>query len=464
MSIKLSPGWEEIYDIYPRYGTITNKERNSIIKALPKDFKGDIKKSGKTAMGGLVCQYWAEEMEPYNEIYRLANDREQAESRVWARIEQSIKLSPGWEEIYDIYPRYGTITNKERNSIIKALLKDFKGEAGANPGLSSWDELWAYGNRGQKLWDEFTPVPTRSYSVRFVGTYAGFRGESTLLWGIYDDVVKPEYRLPGTDLPIYLKGSRLVFWGHTPRLPWQTPQYYEKQKDEFAGRPLAYARLHRNEWVQKETAFVPLGLWDDCENPDLERWKPGDDTVLYVGVDASRSKDCTALVAVAWNAEENKVQLKHHRIWRPEASELLGGKRIVDLEETVEAELKWMKDQGAKIIVVPYDPYAMGTISLHLAKAGFELFEFVQIDLRVKADGLLYDLITQGYFEYYPGCDDLKRHIQNAVKVETAKGIRIKKEKARKPVDAVVALAMAAFMAAAPEYAEEDIEIEAAVF
>ncbi|GAG90446.1 unnamed protein product, partial [marine sediment metagenome] len=119
----------------------------------------------------------------------------------------------------------------------------------------------------QRLWDEMTPPPTRSVAIRWVVTYAGFKGESTLLWDIYESVVgsprvHTKHRVPGTDLPIYQKGSTLVFWSHEPRQPWQTDRYYARQKNNL--RPSAYVRLHENKWVQKESAFVPVSDWDLC--------------------------------------------------------------------------------------------------------------------------------------------------------------------------------------------------------
>jgi len=372
-------------------------------------------------------------------------------------------MRPDFAGTYDVFPRYGKITHNPRRTVIRALPKDFKGEAGANPGASTWDELWAYEKRGEKLWDKFTPVPTREYSVRFVVTYAGFHGESTLLWSIYDDAVRPENKLPGMALPVYLKGSTLVYWNHTPMMPWQTPAYYKQQKQEFAGRPLAYRRLHQNEWVQKESALVPIEFWKACENAESERWSPGDAAPLYIALDASRSRDCTALVATTYDHETARVQLKEHKIWQPQPHELLDGRKIVDFEETILPQLIWMRDQKANIVVVAYDPNEMGTLPLQIAREGFDVFEFSQMNERILADVQLVDRIMQKGFEYYPGCGDLTEHIKNAVKVETSKGFRIKKASRGKPIDATVALSMSAYLAGS-EAESEEVEVEAAVF
>lgn len=54
----------------------------------------------------------------------------------------------------------------------------------------SYDELWgSTSESSRRLWDELTPVPTRRNSIRFITTYAGWEGESTLLWDLFKQVV-----------------------------------------------------------------------------------------------------------------------------------------------------------------------------------------------------------------------------------------------------------------------------------
>ena len=62
-----------------------------------------------------------------------------------------------------------------------------------NHGFVSYDELWGYTSEAStRLWQELTPVPTRKNSIRFITTYAGFEGESKLLWDLYRQVVSPD--------------------------------------------------------------------------------------------------------------------------------------------------------------------------------------------------------------------------------------------------------------------------------
>jgi phage terminase large subunit-like protein len=436
------------------------KEAFSII--WPKVMSGEVtlvvwsepKKSGKTTIQALVGQWWAEQMERYNEILFVANDLEQAASHGFAMLIRSAEMNP--EDHYSIRHRAGDMVHKVRRTVVKAIPCDFKGEAGKNQGLSLWDELWGYTSEAsQRLWDELTPPPTRNIAIRFVVTYAGFKGESTLLWDIYESIVghpriHKEHRVPGTDLPIYQKGGTIVFWSHEPRQLWQTARYYAQQKDEL--RPTAFIRLHKNEWVQKETAFIPMELWDECVNPEAKRWSPGDLRPLVIAIDASESLDCTAMAATYLDPETGRLKLLEHGIWSPMPSDLLQGRNIVDLVETVQARVLELAEAGAEIPLIVYDPFQMSTIALNLAKKGFFVRPFSQGDPRIKADTALFLNITSKNLDVYEDSRDLREHIENAVKKEAEKGFRISKDKATKPCDGAVALSMSAFAAVDPEF------------
>jgi hypothetical protein len=74
----------------------------------------------------------------------------------------------------------------ETGASITAIASDYAGAAGANPTISTFDELWGYtSERSDRLWDEMVPPPTRKIACRLTTTYAGFSDESELLEGLY---------------------------------------------------------------------------------------------------------------------------------------------------------------------------------------------------------------------------------------------------------------------------------------
>jgi len=136
---------------------------------------------------------------------------------------------------------------------------DYAGAAGANPTISSFDELWGYtSERSYRLWDEMIPVPTRRISCRLTTTYAGFSDESELLETMYKRGLKQPQIAPD----LYAGDGLLMFWSHTPIAPWQTPEWITDMRRAL--RPNQYARMIENRFTSTEENFVPMQWWDDC--------------------------------------------------------------------------------------------------------------------------------------------------------------------------------------------------------
>lgn len=402
------------------------------------------KKSGKTTVGALVGIYIAESQEPFNEIICVANDYEQAASRIFGQMKKSLEMCPRGKKRYKVPEKLAYLTYYEKHTVIKAISSDYKGEAGANPGLTLWSELWAYETENaRRLYDELTPVPTRKNSIRFIETYAGFEGESTLLKEIYDDVVKPENLIPElAPLPCYRDGSRFVYWDHEARMPWQTPEYYASQQKECS-TPEAFRRLHKNEWIPREGKFIPIIKWDETLDPEHHSWKEGGVGVV-LGADASMSRDSTALVGCSYDPTTDRVLLQYHKIWEPQPSDMFAGRKIIDLDETIKEEILDLQRRGMNILAVYYDPYQLHSIAVSLLKKGFNMIELPQTDARIKADTNLFDVISTGRLVTYPQSRDLREHINNAIALQRPRGLRLAKEKTKKKIDGAVALSMAA--------------------
>jgi len=121
------------------------------------------------------------------------------------------------------------------------------------------------------------PVPTLPVSFRFITTYAGYYGESELLWNLYESVVKPDpqteqpsgEKVPELeDLPVYVDhaSKTVVYWDHENRMPWKTPEYLAAQKADpfFRGREGEYKRLWENRWSTGAQPFLPAEVIDRC--------------------------------------------------------------------------------------------------------------------------------------------------------------------------------------------------------
>jgi phage terminase large subunit-like protein len=261
------------------------------------------KKSAKTGFAALhtltMCLLFGGQ---YAEGYCVANDLEQAQGRVFLAIKRIVESSPELRAIARVFS--DRVEFPITGASIAALASDYAGAAGANPTISTFDELWGYtSERSRRLWDEMVPPPTRKIACRLTTTYAGFEGESTLLEELYKrGLAQPQI---GADL--HAGDGLLMFWSHVPVAPWQSVEWVEQMRRQL--RPNAFLRMIENRFVSTESIFVDPEWIDNCIDPAGSPVIGDRALPVYVGVDASVKKDSTAIVAVCFDRSANKVLL-----------------------------------------------------------------------------------------------------------------------------------------------------------
>ncbi len=396
-----------------------------------------IKKSGKTEILGNVGAWMAFEVEPGGEVICCANDEEQSVGRVFRVIKRVVEKNPV------LMSRVDNITKSEialkDGGTIKAIASEYAGAAGANPTCTLWDELWAYtSERSRRLWDELTPVPTRKNSVRAIGTYAGFLNESELLLSLYERGKRGK-RL-WTVLPCWENQNLFMLWDTKPRMRWQTKSYYQAQRGDL--RPIAYRRMHENQWVSAENAFISPEMWDAITDNDHAPPLPSKEIYLFVGCDASTKRDRSAVVSCYRKGD--KIYLGPKRYWTPSPNS------PIDLERTMEDYILELSEQY-KLISVRFDPYQMHRSSMTLQEKGVPMVETPQTVTNLTDIGSnLFDLIQHRNLVVYKD-KVLREEALNCVGKERERGVSITKEKSRHKIDQIVSLAMAALDAAKSE-------------
>lgn len=441
-----------------------------------------IKKSGKTAISGLVGRYTAEFSGNKAEVYYVANDKEQAKDRAYEAAKTSIELSPMYDGKSKGIPGQWRIIEKEAThiptgSIMRAIASDYEGAAGANPNMTLWTELWGMTTeRMKRLWDEMTPVPTRKLSRRYVETYAGFTDESELLYDLYKVAVLGGRRLTVADLeavcgvgcwpytdppPFYVNEAARTFayWDegvHARRMPWQQGEegeaYYREQETTL--RPDAFQRLHGNYWTSSTQKFLPLVWWQNCKIPAgaVPAYKPT--WPVVIAVDASISNDCTAIVGVSrWpNRPETDVVVRFADVFYPKQS--AGG--VIDYAEVKQRIIERCKQFN--VVEVSYDVYQLHQMMQELTREAVAWCkQFSQATDREVADADLYKLILNRQIHHNDEFDE--KFVDNAAAYSGAnvasgragagKGakverLRIVKSAKDKQVDPLVATSMAA--------------------
>lgn len=427
------------------------------------------KKSGKTTIAGLVEQWSAETWTRYGEILSIGNDAEQAKERAFAKLKQSIELTPGFDRRKNMLPGHWRLGSAVASHIpsgtkVKAVATDYKGEAGGNPTLTVWTELWGFTYAADmKFWAEMAPSPVRRDSVRFIETYAGYEGESELLYNIYSAAVLEGRQLtagelgdlsafeeapnPDSLVPCYVDDQANIFayWDDglvARRMPWQKGERGKKYYATEAAMqtPAQMERLHENKWVSPISNFVPIEWWDACFNPLPLR--PGERAPLVLALDAGVTGDDFGLIGVSldpdYKGDERGVAVRIVRKWTPPQ----GGS--IDFDGPKEAVRYICKNWN--VLQVAYDQYQLHDFATTLAKEGVAWFRpFSQAQERLVADKKLRDIIGARRIRH-DGNQELREHITNAnakqSKDEDTK-LRLVKKSENRRIDLAVALSMA---------------------
>lgn len=433
------------------------------------------KKSGKTAISGAWGRWAVETWGRYQLVLYAGNDAHQARERGFAALAKSIEMTPGYDVKRRELPGTWRLLESEarhaNGGIVKAIPVDAIGEAGANPSLVVFTEIWGFIHKAAKrFWAEMAPSPTRLNSMRWVETYAGFEGESELLWGLYEAAVLNGRQLtageiaaatgttlgafveaPNADdpIPCYVNEAAGIFclWDDGPagaRMPWQQGErgeaYYANER--ATQTPNEFRRIHEDEWVSAESSFVPMPLWDACYNPLA--LQPGDRTPLVVGIDAATTKDCFGIVIVSRDPDNpvKGVAVRGVRKWTPQPGRPIdfyapGGPK--------EALLAIWKEYN--VVQFAYDPAQLEQFGIQMMKNGIGWWRiFPQTSERLRADSGLYDLIVHRLIRH-DGDSDLRDHISNAnakTPPQEDNKLRIVKKAESRKIDLAVALSMAA--------------------
>ena len=303
-----------------------------------------------------------------------------------------------------------------------------------------------------------TLSPTKAgQSFRWVESYAGFAGESILLYSLYELGVKqgrllwPDKLYPVTDgepspLELYVneEAGMLCLWNTQPRCPWQDKSYYASEAKILP--PNQFLRMHRNQWTSSTETFVDMTWWDACARTD-EEWPKYDlkRTPMVIAMDAGVSDDNFGM----------SLQFRHPTIgtdvciekihkWSPK-----NGK--IDFQGTddnpgPEKVLRqWIKDYN--VVQVAFDAYQLWDMSNRLKQEGLTWFKsFNQGNDRLLADSQIRNLIRDRRL-WHRGEKDLREHVQNAdAKIDSEDHkIRIVKRAEKLKIDLLVTVSMGTY-------------------
>lgn len=195
----------------------------------------------------------------------------------------------------------------------------------------------------------------------------------------------------------------------------------------------AFRRLHCNQNLPTDDAFISAAAWDACAGPvDIPEGSP-----VVAAVDAGIRRDSTAVATL--RKDDRGVFHAGFQIWTPSRTREV---RLEDVEEHVAALCGRFDVQ-----MVAYDKHLFIGSAQRLEEAGAPMVEFPQNNSRmVPATQLLHEVIAAGRLRH--GGDPVARqHALAAVVAATEMGLRVRKTASRDRIDALIALAMAVAVA-----------------
>lgn len=440
-------------------------QRDALREALSRNKKGelkysivvwsDIKKSAKSTLAAAVNLYRAMHSD-FGEQYIIANDLKQADSRVAHYLRRAIQISP---ELRNKCKMAGYRIQVPNGSYIEAIPIDPSGEAGSNADMLTWSELWGANEEAKsRMFAEMTLSPTKhGQSQRWVESYAGFAGESLLLYSLYElgvingRMLWPDKLYPVTDgtptpLELYVNDDArmLCLWNTQPRCPWQNKEYYSSEAQILP--PNQFDRMHRNQWVSSEETFIPMSWWDACDRSSEWPTYGKKKHPMVISMDAGISDDNFGMAMTCRHPTiKDDILLEFCKKWQPKPG------HKIDFQGTEENPgperiLRWLIN-NYNVVQVNYDPFQLHDLSTRLMKEGLAWFKpFNQGNDRLVADSQIRDLIRDRRI-WHRGEKDMREHIQNAdakLDVQDTK-VRIVKRAEKLKVDLLVCLSMASY-------------------
>lgn len=341
------------------------------------------KKSIKTAISSVVARWVPETWEGKQECIFLASDAEQAKGRGYAAFQDSVRGHPRYDPEKRLLSgpngeQLWRITDKQAiylpdGSFLKPVSSDYAGEAGGNPTATFYTELHTWRlTKDEKLYAEMTVPPTRPLGFRFIDTYAGYSGVSSVLWTIWRRLTKEGYQLTVDDVPewgkLFPDEDYLPVYIHMPsrtigyidqgpiahRFPWQqgeVGEVYYRQERAAALNESEYLRLHENLWADPYQSLMPIQWFDNCldmEMPPEEAKKP-----CVISCDASVTHDCTAMTRHTRHPVIHQdTVIRDEAVWNPK----IAGEINYDLTILPQLVL-WHRKHI--IVEVTYDKYQL---------------------------------------------------------------------------------------------------------
>jgi phage terminase large subunit-like protein len=409
------------------------------------------KKNGKTTVLGALALFHLKEW-PEAECVIGAASRDQA--RILFRQASGLVRRSGLATIFDVKPGYGEVRlqGEDRDGArVRVLAADASTADGVIPTLALVDELHRHpsGDLYGVFMDGLGPRHGQMITISTAGAsqdspLGRLRAKAYELPGFVRDEVAKKSLATSED------GSFVMHeWALSPTddvddiatvklanpASWHTVSSLQRRHDSPSMTPWQWRRFACGVWTEGEEPWIKPEMWDVLADSSLEL---DEDEAVWIGVDVGVRHDSTAIVTVAARGD-GTVAVKA-RILKPRH----GGLPLEVIEAAIREEC-----EGRSVQSVLFDPWTFRRSAELLEADGLPMVEFPQSPERMaNASENLYRLIEGGLL-VHDGDPTLRAHVVAGVTKETERGWRLVKDpKLSRPIDALIALAMAALPAA----------------
>jgi phage terminase large subunit-like protein len=410
-------------------------------------------KTGKsTILSSLELYLTGFDGEEGAEVYAAATTGDQA-GIVFGQAKRMVERSPELRSVFNVYA--SVIYHGETDSVFKVLASEAAHDEGLNPHGVCIDELWAHHSRD--LYDTLTSrldAGTRLDPLAVTITNAGVDREG-IAYEVYSQAKavlegRPDARDDLFAFVPELTGDELDHpseWKRVNPQSWIDVEHLlrsQRKQPQFVFR-----RRRLNVWTAAENAWLPDGAWDACRMRDEEGHPTGltveDGDPVYAGVDLGLKRD-TAAVTCCAPREDGTIET-WTMVWglvRREEADPPAHYLTNDARLNISLVEEYLRDLARKYDLreIAYDPYRFERSAQTLADEGFVMVEWPQTDQRmIPATEGLYEDVTEARIRH-DGDDVFRQHVEAGEAVETGRGVRLTKRKAKRPMDALIGLTM----------------------
>jgi phage terminase large subunit-like protein len=390
------------------------------------------RKNGKSLFGSALALYHLTESTEQAEVYAAAGDRQQARI-VFGEAKWQIQNAPELAAVCKLYR--DAIEYPATGSVFRVLSADARLQQGLNPSLVIFDEVHV--QPSDDLWDALTLGSGARVDPLVVGITTAGHDMDTLCGRLYQyglqvargEIADPSFGFWWWEAPDDCAVDDPKAWAAAnPNLSDGLLDLEDLEVSAKQTQELAFRRYRLNQWTRSKESWLPPGAWEACRgdariDPDLP---------VFVGIDMALKHDSVAVVAA--QGRMDGTYAVEAKIWLPQGD-------TIDVAG-VEAHLRKLH-RTLNVKEFAYDPAYFERSAQALADDGLPMLEFPQSSQRmVPACGHAYEVICSGRV-VHGGDPIFSDQVQSASPRVTGEGWRLSKGKAKRKIDAAIALVIA---------------------